>query len=115
MGHKLKTKCVDSRVNAHDLASTGVPFTLTTMQVPNLALTHKKRITVCMGISGLKLEGGGVCAVGDIVFSACVRTPRSIMDLHKQAIPLILMKRRPCRKWPRKYNVLAVPFSESHS
>ncbi len=48
MGHKLKTKCVDSRVNAHDLASTGVPFTLTMVQVPNLALTHmcKKRITV---------------------------------------------------------------------
>jgi hypothetical protein len=28
------------------LASTSVPFTLTTVQVPNLALTHKKRITV---------------------------------------------------------------------
>jgi hypothetical protein len=49
MGHKLKTKCVDSRGNAHDLASTGVPFTLTTVQVLNLALTYKKRITVqCM-------------------------------------------------------------------
>ena len=46
MGHKLKKKCVDSRVNAHDLASTGVPFTLTTVQVPNLAITHTKRITV---------------------------------------------------------------------
>jgi hypothetical protein len=28
------------------LASTSVPFTLTTAQVPNLALTHKKWITV---------------------------------------------------------------------
>ncbi len=28
------------------LASTSVPFTFTTMQVPNLALTHAKRITV---------------------------------------------------------------------
>jgi hypothetical protein len=46
MGHELKIKCVDSRVNVHNLASTGVPFTLTTVQVPNLALTHKKRITV---------------------------------------------------------------------
>ncbi len=40
MGHKLKIKCVDSRVNVHNLASTGVPFALTTVQVPNLALTH---------------------------------------------------------------------------
>jgi hypothetical protein len=46
MGHLLKIKCVDSRVNTHILASTSVPFTLTTVQVPNVALTHKKRITV---------------------------------------------------------------------
>ncbi len=46
MGHKFKIKCVDSRVNMHNLASTSLPFTLTTVQVPNLALTHKKRITV---------------------------------------------------------------------
>jgi hypothetical protein len=42
----LKKKCVHSRVNVHSLSSTGVPFTLTTVQVPNLALTHKKQITV---------------------------------------------------------------------
>jgi hypothetical protein len=30
------------------IASTSVPFTLTTVQVPNLALTHKKWITVCV-------------------------------------------------------------------
>jgi hypothetical protein len=46
MGHLLKIKCVDSRVNEHILASKSVPFTLTTVQVPNLALIHKKRITV---------------------------------------------------------------------
>jgi hypothetical protein len=46
MGHKLKIKCVDSRVNVHSSSSTGAPFTLTTVQVPNLALIHKKRITV---------------------------------------------------------------------
>ncbi len=46
MGHKLKIKCVDSRVNVHSLSSTGVSFTLTTVQVPNLTLIHKKRITV---------------------------------------------------------------------
>ncbi len=33
-------------MNVHNLASTSVPFTLTTVQVPNLALTHKKWITV---------------------------------------------------------------------
>jgi hypothetical protein len=46
MGHLLKIKCVDSRVNVHILDSTSVPFTLTTVQVSNLALTHAKRITV---------------------------------------------------------------------
>jgi hypothetical protein len=39
MGHLLKIKCVDSMVNVDILASTSVPFTLTTVQVPNLALT----------------------------------------------------------------------------
>jgi hypothetical protein len=38
----LKTEC-----EVHILASTSVPFTLTTVHVPNWALTHKKRITVC--------------------------------------------------------------------
>ncbi len=46
MGHMLKIKSVDSRVNGHILASTSVPFTLMTVQVSNVALTHKKRITV---------------------------------------------------------------------
>jgi hypothetical protein len=45
MGHLLKIKCVDSRWNMHILASTIVLFTLTKVQVPNLALTHTKRIT----------------------------------------------------------------------
>jgi hypothetical protein len=47
MGHLLKIKCVDSRVNVHNLASTSVSLTLTTVQVLNLALTHTKWITVC--------------------------------------------------------------------
>ncbi len=46
MGHLLKIKCVDSRVNVHIVDATSVPFTLSTVQVPNLALTHTKRITV---------------------------------------------------------------------
>jgi hypothetical protein len=33
----------------HILDSTNVPFTLTTVQMPNLALTHTKRITVKAG------------------------------------------------------------------
>jgi hypothetical protein len=42
----LKMKCVDSRVNVNTLALTSVQFTLATVQVPNLALTHTRRITV---------------------------------------------------------------------
>jgi hypothetical protein len=49
MGHLMKIKCVDSRMNVHILASTSVPFTLTTVQVPNLSLTHTKLTTVCNG------------------------------------------------------------------
>jgi hypothetical protein len=33
-------------VNVHILASISVPFTLTTVQVPNLAQNHTERITV---------------------------------------------------------------------
>jgi hypothetical protein len=60
MGHLLKIKCVDSRVKVHILASTSVPFTLMTVQVPNVALTHTKRITVCRGwvaTGGLVIAG----------------------------------------------------------
>jgi hypothetical protein len=46
MGHLWKIKCEYSRVNALNLASASVPFTLKIVQVPNFALTHKKRITV---------------------------------------------------------------------
>ncbi len=46
MGHLLKIKCVDSRVNVHILASTSGSFTHTTVQVANSALTHTKQITV---------------------------------------------------------------------
>jgi hypothetical protein len=54
MGDLLKIECVDSRLSVHILASTNVPFPLTTMQVPNLALTHTKRNTGQWGlVSGL--------------------------------------------------------------
>jgi hypothetical protein len=46
MGHLLKLNYAHSPFNPRILFSTSVPFTLTTVQVPNLALTHKKRITV---------------------------------------------------------------------
>jgi hypothetical protein len=46
MGHLLKINCAHSPLNLCILSSTCVPFTLTTVQVPNLALTHKERITV---------------------------------------------------------------------
>ncbi len=41
----VEIKCVDSSVNVHILAPTSVPFTLSTVRVPNLALTHTKLIT----------------------------------------------------------------------
>jgi hypothetical protein len=33
-------------LNPRILSSTSVPFTLTTVQMPNLALTHNEQITV---------------------------------------------------------------------
>jgi len=45
MEHLLKLKCSHSPLNLRILSSTSVPFTLTTVQVLNLALTHKKRIS----------------------------------------------------------------------
>ncbi len=48
MGHMLKIKCADSRVIVNILASTSVPYRLTTVQVPNLALAHRRWITVYM-------------------------------------------------------------------
>ncbi len=50
----MKIKCVDSRVNVNIFASTSVPFILTTVQVPNLALTHKKWITVLRSMGSRK-------------------------------------------------------------
>jgi hypothetical protein len=54
MGHLLKIKCVDSRVNVHILASTSVLYTLTTVQVQNLALNHTKRLTVQAAVEDVK-------------------------------------------------------------
>ncbi len=48
MGHWLKLKCAHSPLNLRTLSSTSVSFTITSVQVPNLALTHMKRITVCL-------------------------------------------------------------------
>ncbi len=47
-GHLLKLKCAHSPSNLRIFSSTRVPFTFTTVQVPNLVLTHKKRLTVCV-------------------------------------------------------------------
>jgi hypothetical protein len=55
MGHLLNIKCVDSRMNVHILDSTSVPFALTMVQVPNLELIHKRRITVQAPIQLLAL------------------------------------------------------------
>jgi hypothetical protein len=46
MGHFLKLKCAHSPLNLRISSSTRVPFTLMTVQVPNLALSYTKRIAV---------------------------------------------------------------------
>ncbi len=56
----MKIKCVDSRVNVNIFASTSVPFILTTVQVPNSALTHKKRIAVLAALALIIDEGRGL-------------------------------------------------------
>ncbi len=45
-GAPVEAKVCTFTLESTHLSSTCVPFTLTTVQVPNLALTHKKRITV---------------------------------------------------------------------
>ncbi len=45
-GQWARIKCSHSPLNLRILSSTSVPFTLTTVQVPNLSLTHTMRITV---------------------------------------------------------------------
>ncbi len=46
IGHLSKLNCAHSPLILRILSSKSVQFTLTTVQVPNLALTHTKRITV---------------------------------------------------------------------
>ncbi len=46
MGHSLKLKCAHSPLNLSILSPTSVPFSLTTLQMPNLALVETKLITV---------------------------------------------------------------------
>jgi hypothetical protein len=46
MGQLLELKCTHPSLNLRILSSTSVPCMLTTVQVPNLASAHKKRITV---------------------------------------------------------------------
>ncbi len=51
LGHLLKLKCAHSPLNLRILSSTSLPFTLMTVQVPNVSLVETKRFTV--------REGGG--------------------------------------------------------
>jgi hypothetical protein len=45
----MKVNCAHSPLNIRILSSTSVPFTPSTVQVPNLALSHKKWIIECIG------------------------------------------------------------------
>jgi hypothetical protein len=53
---EVEKKCAHSLLNPRILSSTNVSFTLTTVQMPNLALTHTKRITVHCCFANDKLE-----------------------------------------------------------
>jgi hypothetical protein len=58
MGHLLKLKYAHSSVLSAYLASTSVPFGLTAVQMPNLALIEMKGITVNnLGCHCAKLRG----------------------------------------------------------
>jgi hypothetical protein len=46
VGRLLKRECSHSPLSLRILSSTGVPFVLAAVRVLNLALTHKRRITV---------------------------------------------------------------------
>jgi hypothetical protein len=46
MGYLLRTKCAHATLNLRILSSTSVPFTLTTVQMPNLDLIETRRIAV---------------------------------------------------------------------
>ncbi len=58
-GTFVEIKWVDSTVNVHILAFASVPFRLTTVQVPNLSLTHTKRITVHVGMAYCQFKTEG--------------------------------------------------------
>jgi hypothetical protein len=71
MGHLLKIKYVDSRVNVNILASTSVPFRPTMVQVPNLALTRHD------------MDNSAVSsAQGPYVITAQDSKVRSLLDSH---------------------------------
>jgi hypothetical protein len=61
MKQLLKLKGAHSPLNLRILSSKSVSFTLTTVQVPNLALTHTKRITeylqvLCEGVQSREVN-----------------------------------------------------------
>ncbi len=83
----MKIKCVDSRVNVHNLASTSVSYTPTTVQVPNFAPTYKKWITVYKkiqnGAVAKSYMTNGFLIYGEIFahfLTYCVRKPFLIYD-----------------------------------
>ncbi len=47
-GTLVEAKMCTFTIDLHTLSSTSVSFTLTSVQVPNLALTHMKRMSVCL-------------------------------------------------------------------
>ncbi len=62
------------------LSSTCVPCKLTTVQVPNLALTHTRRITVCIASMEFSLLTNSQCTT--CIYKICKQHPTQCSDAH---------------------------------
>jgi hypothetical protein len=94
----VEIKYVDARGNVHILALTSVPLTITMVQVPNLALTHTHRITVCGWSICYVVTGGGYRGnFSSILYGIAIsREAASLPSLFIHYIfqPLVLCKRK---------------------
>jgi hypothetical protein len=97
MGPLSKIKCVDSRVNVHILDSSSVPFTLTTVQMPNLALTqHEEDYSawvrvVYLGLLMLTLSGLQLVDLSTILLGLSTRPldlSTKLLDLSTKLLDL---------------------------
>ncbi len=85
----MKLNCAHSPLDLRILSSTSVSFTLTTtVQVPSLELTHKKRITVCLPSFFTFLKK--TAALKTVLHSFRERIEKPFLILHPYiALPII--------------------------